>query len=89
VKFLIDNALSPILATELRDAGHDAIHVREIGLAAADDLTIFERAAIENRIVVSADTDSERFWHFGDRRNHRLFCSGWKAGANQPIRQNC
>jgi predicted nuclease of predicted toxin-antitoxin system len=57
VKFLIDNALSPILATELRNAGHDALHVRDIGLADADDLTIFEHAAAEDRIVVSADTD--------------------------------
>lgn len=57
MKFLIDNALSPILAMEFRNAGHDAIHVRDIGFADADDVTIFERAATENRIVVSADTD--------------------------------
>lgn len=57
MRFLIDNALSPALAAELRSAGCDAIHVRDIGLAAADDLTIFERAATEGRIVVSADTD--------------------------------
>ncbi|HEX3944189.1 MAG TPA: DUF5615 family PIN-like protein [Rhizomicrobium sp.] len=57
MKFLIDNALSPILAAELRDAGHDAIHVRDVSLTATDDLTIFERAAAEGCIVVSADTD--------------------------------
>jgi predicted nuclease of predicted toxin-antitoxin system len=57
MKFLIDNALSPALAALLQQAGHDAIHVRSIGLQNADDDVIFERAAIDRRIVVSADAD--------------------------------
>lgn len=57
MKFLIDQALSPALAIELNRAGHDAGHVRELGLAAASDQEIFDRAARDDRIVVSADTD--------------------------------
>ena len=57
MKFLIDNALSPALAALLQQAGHDAVHVRSIGLQHADDDVIFERAALEHRIVVSADAD--------------------------------
>ena len=57
MKFLIDNALSPALAALLQQAGHDAIHVRSIGLQHADDDVIFERAALEHRIVVTADAD--------------------------------
>jgi predicted nuclease of predicted toxin-antitoxin system len=57
MRWLIDNALSPEVAARLVSAGHDAVHVREYGLAAATDTVIFDRAMHEARIIVSADTD--------------------------------
>ena len=57
MRLLIDNALSPDVARLLRDAGHDAVHVRDYGLQAAEDPVILERAWIEERVVVSADSD--------------------------------
>ncbi|MGH9409395.1 MAG: DUF5615 family PIN-like protein [Vicinamibacterales bacterium] len=44
MRFLVDNALSPALAVLLTDAGHDAVHVRSLGLQHAQDMDIFERA---------------------------------------------
>jgi predicted nuclease of predicted toxin-antitoxin system len=57
VKFLVDENLSPLIATGLRDAGHEAMHVRDVDLRAARDTAVIEFARENGYIVVSADTD--------------------------------
>ena len=57
MKFLIDNALSPLVADELGRAGLDAVHVRDINLHKSTDEEVFAWAAQEKRIIISADTD--------------------------------
>lgn len=57
MRFLVDNALSPRMAEGLSLSGHDAVHVHRLGMANADDETIFEFAEKENRILISEDTD--------------------------------
>jgi predicted nuclease of predicted toxin-antitoxin system len=57
MRSLVDNALSPSLAEGLRNAGHDAVHVRDLGLARAEDDELVELAARDDRVVISADAD--------------------------------
>ena len=57
MRFLLDANLSPRLVTDLLTAGHDARHVADLGLLDADDGTIFDRAAAEDDVVITADTD--------------------------------
>lgn len=57
MRFPVDNALSPALAALLTEAGHDGVHVRSLDLQHAQDIEIFESAAADGRVIVSADTD--------------------------------
>ena len=56
-EILVDNALSTLIADGLKEAGYDAIHVRESEMQAASDDEIFVTAADEDRIIISANTD--------------------------------
>jgi hypothetical protein len=54
VKFLLDEMFPRAAAALLRDAfDHDAMHVGEVGLSGADDVTVATVARSERRAVVT------------------------------------
>lgn len=57
MKLLIDESLQQDLARILTEAGHDAVHVADLGLCGATDNEVLARASTDARIVVTADTD--------------------------------
>lgn len=57
MRLLVDENLSPRVARLLREAGHEAAHVVEVGLGNTDDPLILGAAADDARIIVTADTD--------------------------------
>ena len=57
MRFLLDQNQSPLLVGELTVAGHDAVHVRDLGMSRATDRVILAYAVKDQRIVLSSDTD--------------------------------
>jgi predicted nuclease of predicted toxin-antitoxin system len=57
MRLLLDANLSPRVAHHLRSAGFDATHVCDVGLLTATDDEIFDQAATEGLVVVTADSD--------------------------------
>ncbi|HEX8180378.1 MAG TPA: DUF5615 family PIN-like protein [Pyrinomonadaceae bacterium] len=66
MKLLFDENLSPQLVRLLVDLFPDSIHVRDAGLQAADDPSVWEYAKANDLIIVSKDSDlHQRSFVFG------------------------
>ncbi len=57
MRFVVDNQLPPSLSRHLVEAGHDAVHVANVGLDASSDLALWSWAQREGRVIVSKDED--------------------------------
>lgn len=57
MRFLVDNNLSPRLASLLTGAGHDAVHIRDIADPSCSDESVFDLAAATDRVILAQDTD--------------------------------
>lgn len=57
MRFLVDEALSHRVAELLRVAGHDSVHVSEMGLLGEPDERIMAAANHDGRVLLSLDTD--------------------------------
>lgn len=57
MKFLVDAQLPPALARRIRELGHEAEHVHDIGLGQATDAAIWEYATATSCVLISKDQD--------------------------------
>ena len=57
MKLIYDENLSPALVAQLADIYPGSAHVHDIGLGAADDLSVWKRAKDEGYCIVSKDSD--------------------------------
>jgi predicted nuclease of predicted toxin-antitoxin system len=57
MKLLLDQGLARSTEALLRQAGIDAIHVGNIGMATADDIALLEEGRRTGRVVVTLDAD--------------------------------
>lgn len=57
MRFLVDQCLSPDFAAALAEAGHNVVHVRDLGMQRAGDPEVLDLAHRDQRVLVSADTD--------------------------------
>ena len=76
MKFLIDNALSPLVTDGLKSVGYDTVHVRDYGMQGASDTEILEHARNENRISSQRIPTSEHCLRSVPRSSHLSFYSG-------------
>jgi predicted nuclease of predicted toxin-antitoxin system len=60
MRFLVDAGVSPETVEFLKTLGHEAVHVRTLGLQRTSDRDIVERALTDSSVVVTFDLD------FGD-----------------------
>ncbi len=57
MRFLVDAQLPPALVQFLRDKGHEAAHVFEIGCNSAPDREIWQKGQETNAVIVTKDND--------------------------------
>ncbi len=57
MRFLADMGVSQQVVEWLRNAGHDAVHLRDEGLQRLPNGEIFQKAGREQRIVLTFDLD--------------------------------
>jgi Domain of unknown function (DUF5615) len=88
MKLLFDENLSHKLVRLLADLFPNSVHVRDVGLKAADDLVVWEYAKNNDLMIVSKDSDMhQRSFMFGPRRS--LFGFGWEIARPPTLKSYC
>ena len=77
LRFITDEDVPRSTARVLRDAGFDAVDVRDVGLRGKSDAEVFEYAQEENRLLIRVP-DSESIGIF----NHEVLRAVQEVGEN-------
>jgi hypothetical protein len=89
VKLLIDESFQQDLARILREAGHDAVHLIDLGRSGATDEDVLAQARADGRIVVTADTDFGTLLALTARPDPASCCSAGPARAQRTAHKRC
>jgi len=73
MRFLVDEDLPPACAELLRQFGHEAEHVTEVGLRGCADRLVFEGATARRAILLSADVAFADIRAFPPGTHHGVF----------------
>ena len=84
VNLLVDANLSPAVAAQLRNAGHDAVHVIDVGLATALDLRASTTPTPTTLVIVTVHTDFPMLVTLTARPAHRSSCSARQRTRTRP-----
>ena len=72
LKFLTDEDVPRSTARVLRDAGFDAVDVRDVGLRGRSDSEVFAYAQQERRILITCDMGFSNILHFPPGENEGI-----------------
>lgn len=57
MRLFCDENIRDTTTAWLRAQGHDAISVKEVGIAGSDDITVLDHAVAENRVLLTFNAD--------------------------------
>ena len=72
LRFITDEDVPRSTARVLRDAGFDAVDVRDVGLRGKSDAEVFEYAQRENRLLITCDMSFSNILNFPPSKNHGI-----------------
>jgi predicted nuclease of predicted toxin-antitoxin system len=72
IRFITDEDVPRSTARVLRDAGFDALDVRDVGLRGKSDQEVFEYAQSEKRLLITCDLGFSNILNFPPAKNHGI-----------------
>ena len=84
MRFLADAGVSPRTVEFLSGLGHDAVHVRTLGLQRSPDIELVNQARADSRIVLTFDLDFGEILALGVLDKPSVILFGSPTNAPNP-----